>query len=197
MNYFPRCFSLSIIVLFVIGIVSCKTTEQTTPDQKDPTVTEGDEPLSEFIALLDDTRSSLSDVYLTQKQDIPDIYLKADSAGERIYRNPYDGYRIQILSTRNVERADSVANSFRMWSDSTISGYAADAYVSFRQPHFKVHVGDFQLRDQANRFSRLIKKRYPDAWVVHDKIEPSDVPADTASFSFVENDTTAAKEDNF
>ena len=197
MNYFPRCFSLSIIVLFVIGIVSCKTTEQTTPDQKDPTVTEGDEPLSEFIALLDDTRSSLSDVYLTQKQDIPDIYLKADSAGERIYRNPYDGYRIQILSTRNVERADSVANSFRMWSDSTISGYAADAYVSFRQPHFKVHVGDFQLRDQANRFSRLIKKRYPDAWVVHDKIEPSDVPADTASFSFVENDTTAAKKDNF
>ena len=197
MNYFPRCFSLSIIVLFVIGIVSCKTTEQTTPDQKDPTVTEGDEPLSEFIALLDDTRSSLSDVYLTQKQDIPDIYLKADSAGERIYRNPYDGYRIQILSTRNVERADSVANSFRMWSDSTISGYAADAYVSFRQPHFKVHVCDFQLRDQANRFSRLIKKRYPDAWVVHDKIEPSDVPADTASFSFVENDTTAAKKDNF
>jgi len=197
MNYFPRCFSFSIIVLIVIGIVSCKTTEQTTPDQKDPTVTEGDEPLSEFIALLDDTRSSLSDVYLTQKQDIPDIYLKADSAGERIYRNPYDGYRIQILSTRNVERADSVANSFRMWSDSTISGYAADAYVSFRQPHFKVHVGDFQMRDQANRFSRLIKKRYPDAWVVHDKIEPSDVPADTASFSFVENDTTAAKEANF
>ncbi len=197
MNYFPRCFSFSIIVLIVIGIVSCKTTEQTTPDQKDPTVTEGDEPLSEFIALLDDTRSSLSDVYLTQKQDIPDIYLKADSAGERIYRNPYDGYRIQILSTRNVERADSVANSFRMWSDSTISGYAADAYVSFRQPHFKVHVGDFQMRDQANRFSRLIKKRYPDAWVVHDKIEPSEVPADTASFSFVENDTTAAKEANF
>lgn len=197
MNNFSRYFSLSFIILLVVGIISCKTTEQTTPDQEDPTVTEGDEPLSEFVAMLDATRSSLSDVYLSQKQDIPDIYLKADSAGEQVNRNPYDGYRIQILSTRNVEQADSVANSFRMWSDSTITGYEADAYVSFRQPQFKVHVGDFQIREQANRFSRLIKKRYPDAWVVHDRIEPSDVPADTASFSFIEKDTTATQEDDF
>lgn len=197
MNNFSRYFSLSFIILLFVGIISCKTTEQTTPDQEDPTVTEGDEPLSEFVAMLDATRSSLSDVYLSQKQDIPDIYLKADSAGEQVNRNPYDGYRIQILSTRNVEQADSVANSFRMWSDSTITGYQADAYVSFRQPQFKVHVGDFQIREQANRFSRLIKKRYPDAWVVHDRIEPSDVPVDTASFSFIEKDTTATQEDDF
>jgi hypothetical protein len=195
MNLISRSISLYLVVLLTIGIISCKTTEQTTPDQEDPSVTDRDELLSEFIAVLDDTRSSLSDVYVTQQQDIPDIYLKADSAGERINRNPYDGYRIQILSTRNVEQADSVANSFRIWSDSTIAGYTADAYVSFRQPHFKVHIGDFQIREQANKFSRLIKKRYPDAWVVHDRIEPSDVPADTASFSFVENDTTAVQQD--
>lgn len=184
MKHFSHFFSLSIIVLLVIGTISCKTTEETAPDQEDPTATDREEPLSEFIALLDENRSSLSDVYLSQKQDIPDIYLKADSAGEQINRNPYDGYRVQILTTRNVEQADSVANSFRMWADSTIAGYNADAYVSFRQPHFKVHVGDFQIRNQANRFSRLIKKRYPDAWVVHDRINPSDVPADTATFEF-------------
>ncbi|MDZ7660128.1 SPOR domain-containing protein [Fodinibius sp.] len=195
MKHFSRYISFSFVILLVFGIISCKTTEQTTPEQEDPTGTDRDEPLSEFLVVLDETRSSLSDVYLSQKQDIPDIYLKADSAGEQVNRNPYDGYRIQILSTRNVEQADSVANSFRMWSDSTIAGYEADAYVSFRQPHFKVHVGDFQIREQANKFSRLIKKRYPNAWVVHDRIEPSDVPADTATFSFVETDTTAAKQD--
>ncbi|PAU95575.1 hypothetical protein CK503_00470 [Aliifodinibius salipaludis] len=182
MNNSFRYILLTIIGLLVVGIIGCKTTKQTSSEQEDPTTTDRNEPLSEFIRLLDQTRSSLSDVYLTQKQDIPDIYLKADSAGEQINRNPYDGFRVQILSTRNVERADSVANSFRMWADSTIKGYKADAYVSFRQPQFKVHVGDFQIREQANKFSRLIKKRYPDAWVVHDRIEPSDVPADTASF---------------
>lgn len=194
MKHFSYYISLSFVILLVIGFISCKTTEQTTPNQEDPTVTDREETSSEFIAMLDNTRSNLSDVYLSQKQDIPDIYLKADSVGERINRNPYDGYRVQILSTRNVEQADSVANSFRMWADSTIAGYEADAYVSFRQPHFKVHVGDFQIRDQANKFSRLIKNQYPDAWVVHDRIEPSDIPADTTSFSFVENDTTAKKE---
>ncbi|WP_445664953.1 SPOR domain-containing protein [Fodinibius sp. AD559] len=182
MNNSFRYISFTVVGLLVIGIIGCKTTEQTTPDKEDPTSTDRDEPLSEFIAVLDETRSSLSDVYLTQKQDIPDIYLKADSIEEQINRNPYAGYRVQILNTRNVEQADSVANSFRMWSDSTIAGYKADAYVSFRQPQFKVHVGDFQIREQANKFSRLIKNRYPDAWVVHDRIEPSDVPADTATF---------------
>lgn len=182
MNNSFRYISFTIVGLLVIGIIGCKTTKQTSPEQEDPTTADRDEPLSEFIRVLDETRSSLSDVYLTQKQDIPDIYLKADSVGEQINRNPYDGFRVQILTTRNVEQADSVANSFRMWADSTIKGYQADAYVSFRQPQFKVHVGDFQIREQANKFSRLIKKRYPDAWVVHDRIEPSDVPADTASF---------------
>lgn len=194
MNRYSHYIIFSFFTLLAFGIISCKTTESTSPDKEDATANEGKEPSSDFFALLDDTRSNLSDVYLSQKQDIPHIYLKEDSVGERINRNPYDGYRIQILSTRNVQQADSVANSFRMWSDSTITGYKADAYVSFRQPHYKVHVGDFQIRDQANKFSRLIKKRYPNAWVVHDRIEPSDVPADTASFSFVKNDTTVKKE---
>lgn len=183
MNHSLRYLSFTVLgLLLMIGIISCKTTEQTSPDQKETTVTDREEPLSEFISILDNTRSSLSDVYLSQKQDIPEIYLKADSSDEQINRNPYDGFRIQILTTRNVEQADSVANSFRMWADSTIAGYMPDAYVSFRQPYYKVHVGDFQQRNQANKFSRLIKSKYPDAWVVHDRIEPNDVPTDTAVF---------------
>ncbi len=182
MNHTFRYISFIVVGLLMIGIIGCKTTEQASPEEKDPATSDRDESLSEFVMVLDNTRSSLSDVYLSQKQDIPEIYLTADSAGEQINRNPYDGYRIQILSTRNVERADSVANSFRMWADSTIAGYTPDAYVSFRQPYYKVHVGDFQQRNQANQFSRLIKPQYPDAWVVHDRIEPDDVPVDTATF---------------
>jgi hypothetical protein len=196
MNNSFHHISLTILGLLLIGVIGCKTTDQASKDQEDPTVTDSDEALTEFMAVLDETRSSLSDVYLSQKQDIPEIYLKADSVGEQINRNPYDGYRVQILSTRNVEQADSVANSFRMWADSTIANYKADAYVSFRQPHFKVHVGDFQIREHANKFSRLIKKRYPDAWVVHDRIEPSDVPADTVNFKIKQLQTSDSKKDS-
>lgn len=182
MTHFFRNISFTFLTLLVVGIIGCKTAEQTTTEQDDPTITDREESLSEFLVMLDKSRSNLGDVYLSQKQDIPEIYLNADSAVGQINRNPYDGYRIQIISTRNVEHADSVANSFRMWADSTIAGYTPDAYVSFRQPYYKVHVGDFQQRNQANKFSRLIKSKYPEAWVVHDRIEPSDIPADTAKF---------------
>ncbi|MEL7834757.1 SPOR domain-containing protein [Fodinibius sp. Rm-B-1B1-1] len=178
-----RTFWITILLTIAVGLlISCKSTEETTQEQDKPIVTEEETSDSEAIALLDNTRSQLNHVYLTQKQDIPEIYLKADSSKEEINRNPYDGFRIQILSTRKVEYADSVANSFRMWADTTITGYSADAYVSFRQPYYKVHIGDFQQRNQANQFSRLIKPKYPDAWVVHDRIEPANVPADTATF---------------
>lgn len=179
-----------LIVILVVGIYGCKPTEQTTTDADDGAPTEEvTGASSERQMMLNRTRSQLSDVYVSQKQDMPEAFLKADSANERDNRNPYDGYRIQILSTRDVEHADSVANSFRSWADSTISGYQAKTYQSFRQPHYRVHIGDFQQREKANEFSRLIKFQYPDAWVVHDRIEPDNVPADTASFSLQESDS--------
>lgn len=187
-----RTFWITALLTIALGLLmSCKSTEETTREQDEPIVTEETSD-SEAIALLDNTRSRLSDVYLTQKQDIPEIYLQADSAKEEVNRNPYDGFRIQILSTRKVEHADSVANSFRIWADTTIAGYSADAYVSFRQPYYKVHIGDFQQREQANQFSRLIKSQYPDAWVVHDRIEPDDIPADTATFEIKKPEPLAA-----
>lgn len=187
-----RTFWITALLTIALGLLmSCKSTEETTREQDEPIVTEETSD-SEAIALLDNTRSRLSDVYLTQKQDIPEIYLQADSAKEEVNRNPYDGFRIQILSTRKVEHADSVANSFRIWADTTIAGYSADAYVSFRQPYYKVHIGDFQQREQANQFSRLIKPQYPDAWVVHDRIEPDDIPADTATFEIKKPEPLAA-----
>lgn len=179
-----------IIPLFIVGLMfGCKTVEEsrdttTVSRTTDSTVVADIEETTELQKLLNENRSKLSDVYISQNHDMPEGFLKEDASDESINSNPYDGYRVQILSTRKVEVADSVAGSFRIWADTTITGYNANAYVSFRQPYFKVHIGDFQQRDHANRFSKLIKKKYPDAWVVHDRINPSDVPADTATFTF-------------
>jgi len=192
---FRNILLVSIALLIAISY-GCKTTEQTVPDDSpistdtDTEATVSDEDISELQKLLNENRNSLSDIYLSQNHDMPDAFLKTDTSSESLNQNPYDGYRIQILSTRELAVADSVAASFRTWSDTTITGYNAKAYVSFRQPYFKVHIGDFQQRDQANSFTQLIKRKYPDAWVVHDRISPSNVPADTASFSFGKQDTT-------
>jgi len=140
--------------------------------------------LTDLQRMLKNNRSKLSDTYATERQDMPKAFLKKGS-GNAINSDPFDGYRIQIISTRNVQLADSIANQFRMWADTTIAGYSANAYVFFKQPFYKVHVGDFHKRKMADDFTKLIKRNYPQAWVVHDRIHPTSVPTDTTSFSII------------
>lgn len=174
--------SLAIIAL-ILGMVSaCSTTEKTKKDdprpEKETTAEYTEGKRENMSALLERTRSKLSDVFFTQQHDIPEAFLKVDTT-ENTYNNPFEGYRIQIHSSRSVNIADSVSTNFRLWADTTLAGYTPKAYVFFKQPYYKVHVGDFQSRDKANTLSRIIKKNYPEAWVVHDRIDPSNVPADT------------------
>lgn len=200
MSYPFRNISALFLSVLVIGLIGCKSTEKSVSGDESPSMTDNRSErasASQMQQMLNNTRNKLSDVYASQMHDMPAAFLKADSSVNQINRNPYDGFRVQILSTRNVSHADSVANAFRVWADTTIAGYQPKVHQSFRQPHFRVHIGDFQQREKANSFSRLIKDKFPDAWVVHDRIEPSNVPADTASFSFVEDDTTAAERNEF
>ncbi|HEX6981795.1 MAG TPA: SPOR domain-containing protein [Balneolaceae bacterium] len=168
-------------------VASCSTTKQTT--QKGPSAPDSASSSFENITSLDFllfmSRSSLSDLHTYQQHDMPVAFLKDKSDNEVINTDPFDGYRIQLISTKDVQLADSIANDFRIWSDTTIAGYTAQAYVFFSQPYFKVHVGDFQQREQASSFSQLLEKRYPAAWVVHDRIDPTHVPADTTVFSVI------------
>ncbi|MDZ7680455.1 MAG: SPOR domain-containing protein [Fodinibius sp.] len=184
MNNSLRLLVLAILSVLILGTWGCSTTQKQTSRDRDGTIDSdtaqiSNEERSALQTLLVQHRSKLSDLHATQTHDMPEAFTKIDSSQSSINSDPYDGYRIQIISTRNKQQADSVAFKYRAWSDTTIAGYTAEAYVFFRQPFYKVHVGDFQQRSQANSFSKLIKDRYPNAWVVHDRIEPSDVPADT------------------
>jgi hypothetical protein len=174
---------IGLIILISLG---CTTTKEvSTPDATTADTAAAVDDVSELQAMLNSNRSKLSDLHISQTHDMPEAFLKKSTSNKSLNINPYDGYRIQIISTRELQLADSVANEFRMWADTTISGYSAETYQTFRQPFFKVHVGDFQQRDRANSFAKLVKRKYPDAWVVHDRIEPENTPADTASFSLI------------
>lgn len=175
-----------LIVVSGLLISACATTESSTEESASPDSEESgnladdyiDEELDDTESMLLQTRSSLSNHYSGDLVFIPDIYLEEIVVEER-ERDPYAGFRVQLLSTRDVAEADSVRDHFVSWADSVISGYEADAYVVFRSPNYRVRAGDFRDREQAIHFSGLLKSRYPDAWVVHERIEPSNVPADT------------------
>lgn len=137
-------------------------------------------PIPNADSYIDKYRSSLSDTYANRVNDIPQEYnrikIQDDSEEET---NLFEGYRVQIYSGQNVALADTIASIFRIWSDTTIVGYQADTYTFFKAPYYRVHVGDFHKRDRAIYFSNLLKRRFRDAWVVYDRIDPYKIPSDT------------------
>ena len=170
--------------------MSCASSESTVDDKSssgessdDLSGEYRDELLSETERLLLTTRSQLSNHYSDDMVEVPDLYMQEIAVDERT-TDPYAGFRVQLLSTRNVAEADSVRDYFVAWADSMIAGYEPDAYVVFRSPNYRVRAGDFQDRERAVHFSGMLKSRYPDAWVVHERIQPSNVPADTADIRF-------------
>lgn len=186
-----RYRSAFVLILFLI-LAGCASTEKSTEEESDSPFFDSDEDisanypdedLSRTEVLLLRTRSHLSNHYSENQDMIPEQFLQEIVIEER-QKDPSAGFRVQLLSTRSVAEADSVRDYFVAWADTTIEGYEPDAYVIFRSPHYRVRVGDFQDRKRAVNFSGMLKSKYPDAWVVHEQIEPSKVPADTTEIMF-------------
>jgi len=123
--------------------------------------------------------NSLSDLRKTLSHDYPEIFLLPLSDLEKpIEEDPTSGFRVQLYSTRDVILADSLLAEFRVWSDSLFAEYEPEAYLEFRQPYYKIHIGDFKDRNLAIQVARYLKRWYGDAWVVYDQINPEMVPSD-------------------
>ncbi|HAV22189.1 MAG TPA: hypothetical protein DCX46_01580 [Bacteroidetes bacterium] len=75
------------------------------------------------------------------------------------------GFRIQILSSSNVDDATAGKLAAQMvFRTDTV-------YVVYDPPVYKVRLGDFHTRLEANqKLSQVHEQGYPDAWVVPDRV---------------------------
>jgi hypothetical protein len=85
------------------------------------------------------------------------------------HQSTLDGWRVQIFfdsGANSKRRANEVLNRF--------SGQYPDirAYLSFKEPYYRVRVGDFRTRLEAEGFIKSVKSEYPNAFVTADKINP-------------------------
>ena len=154
-------------------------------EEPEPTALQISEENTDTSGLhLERYRSSLSDSYASRNNEIPEVYARIRvEKEEEDNTNSYEGYRVQIYSGQEVAIADTIAAQFRAWSDTTIVGYQARTYTFFKAPYYRVHVGDFHDRNKALSFSNILKRRFRDAWVVYDRVNPWNVPADTVHIS--------------
>lgn len=78
----------------------------------------------------------------------------------------YKGYRIQVVSTSSRSKAQDVKTEMmRQFPDQK-------AYLLFQSPNFKVRVGNFLKKEDAEKFRKQLNKVYPTGgYVVEDAIE--------------------------
>jgi hypothetical protein len=78
-----------------------------------------------------------------------------------------DGYRIQLLMRAGntaLDEANQIKDEFQ-------ENYPEiNTYVTFREPYYRLRVGDFRTRLEAMEFMEKLKRSYPQAWVIKDKI---------------------------
>ena len=174
-------------ILFLLWACSASEpvveTPQTDQNQQITPVAQPEEKEPETpVFTLSDYRSQLRDTWSQQANTVPETFayippVEEDEEQEvPIVTNA--GFRIQIISTENRVAAEQTMARFNEWifSNERID-YKALAYIQFRQPYYRVHVGDFTSRDEALDYNKSIKRTFRDAWVVHDKIDLLQIPS--------------------
>ncbi len=186
-----------VCILLFVGGVSCKVAEKSAIDKRkkgDRGVKGDASEVSPVSDQLSQYRSALNDLYTSQRHDYPDIFQKTQF-DKQDDGTDYRGYRIQLISTRNKSLSDSTEARFLRWLKNHPTSYRPKVYPFFRQPYYRVHVGDFQQRDHAIRYTRLLKSKFPGAWVVHDQIRPRHTPSDSVNITAIA-DTTSFSADS-
>lgn len=94
----------------------------------------------------------------------------------KVDTNALPGYRIQIFFGSNMRDAQAAMGSFR----AKYPDYSSQVYQLYQQPSWKVRVGNFYREIEAQDLLNQVRKDFPDAFVVKDKIKlPPLPPVDT------------------
>ncbi len=78
----------------------------------------------------------------------------------------FPGYRIQVNFSQDRNEANKMRNDF------SNKFPALPTYLPYQQPYFKLYAGDFRTKLEAVKTLKFIKKDFPTAFVVREKINP-------------------------
>ena len=109
------------------------------------------------------------------REDIKELnYIEFNSNNDSIKNSVFDstkniesdkdkqinGYRVQLISTKKINKAEKVR-------DKAYDIFDQDIYVVFQTPYYKVRVGDFEDFKDCRRVEKIAKKNgFIDAWTV-------------------------------
>lgn len=177
-SFSPRLYMLALLPLLAAACSSTAEVREQPEPEEEPAA---ERPMSSVLSSSDynELRITPAARTMTQRNEIPAVFIEEEDERRQMETN--SGFRIQLMTTANISVADSMSLAYYDWleeqEDEKITfSPAPDAYITFRQPYYRVRIGDFRQRENANSYLRLLRDRFPGAWVVIDSIDPEMVP---------------------
>lgn len=103
--------------------------------------------------------------YTVKEEELMNLRMRAKKISEE---NPVvEGFRVQLYSSSGAE-SFNIANNVQ--SEFLKIYPELPCYVVHQKPSFKVRVGDYRQRIDAERFLVELKEKFPDAFIVKDAI---------------------------
>jgi hypothetical protein len=104
-------------------------------------------------------------VEIIQDERIPQL---ADQYRKMSLNNPeFDGYRVQIFFDSGSNSKNAAAN-IKQGFETVFP--EMKSYLSYKEPYYRVRVGDFRTQIEAVGFQQKIAVEYPNSFPVKDKI---------------------------
>jgi hypothetical protein len=124
-----------------------------------------------FVALIAVITASAQDSIVVKKDPRLDVLTSKQAAANK--RNSmmtsdgkYKGFRVQVMSTRDRTKAMNTK------ADLLTRFPEEKTYTLYQSPNFKVRIGNFIKKEDADAFRKMISKLYPEGvFVVPDVIE--------------------------
>jgi hypothetical protein len=156
MNYL-----LVIIGLFLIGCSGSKSVTKK-DDHSNKNYDESFDPMTlddndiEFPSALTKDNTKNSDTSIINNDNILDLLKEVN------------GFRVQIIATQDLEKATLLEEEAK----NQFSIYGHKTYLVFEAPLYKIRLGDFTNRDQADELKiQALKNGYREAFIVRTKVK--------------------------
>jgi len=153
-------YLLVVVGLFLVGCTGSKSVTKQ-DDHSDNKYDESFDPLTlddndiEFPSTLTDVNTKDNDISLNNNDNIPG------------FQKEVNGFRVQIIATQDLEKATLLEEDAK----SQFSKNGNKTYLVFEAPLYKIRLGDFTTRNQADELKiQALKYGYREAFIVRTKV---------------------------
>jgi len=170
------------LLLFTLGLSACsganKARDEAPDLPEEPVETVEPIDLSQYedfdAAPYRETDEVATQVDVTH--DVPDRLMNNRTGQPTTYTT--DGYRVQIFSSQSKQQADQIWGEAVAWwrnlptpdQPDSYNPDGLDAEVVYMQPYYRVRLGNFISRAQAQELLSLLRARFDRALIVPDRV---------------------------